>query len=312
MMLEALTTPRKPRIAIMGEFSAGKSTLCNLILGARPLPEKVTATRLSPIWMSKGTEGHHRVRLNGVPEPVTLENLESVEIEDTRVIRLFFDADLLDFCDIIDFPGISDPNMDSEVWERVLVEADAVIWLTHATQAWRQTEAAVWESVPEHVRENSILLVTRYDKLVTENDRRRVLARLRKETEGQFAEIFPISLTEALDGRDDFELWKSSGAADFTDYLVNMVQHLSTTLSARSQAAQAQGAQDQGPAQSAQAQAVPQKKSLEDALKEMAAPIPTTPAPEDDSQAAVTPRRVRGGRKMMRVRPARRSAAESL
>jgi len=38
-------TGRRPRIALMGEFSAGKSTLSNLLLGARPLPEKVTHFR---------------------------------------------------------------------------------------------------------------------------------------------------------------------------------------------------------------------------------------------------------------------------
>ena len=46
---------RKPRLAIMGEFSSGKSTLCNLLLGARPLLEKVTATQLPPVWLSYGS-----------------------------------------------------------------------------------------------------------------------------------------------------------------------------------------------------------------------------------------------------------------
>lgn len=282
-MNDAASAPRKPRIAIMGEFSAGKSTLCNLILGARPLPEKITATRLSPIWMAKGTGGHHRVLLDDTTEPVELENLQDVAIEDTRVIRLFFDADLLDFCDIIDFPGISDPNMDSEVWERVLVEADAVLWLTHATQAWRQTEAAVWENVPEHVRLNSVLLVTRFDKLITEKDRSRVLTRLRKETEGQFAQIFPISLVEALQGRNDFALWQSSGAAAFTDYLVSMVQ----SLSAGEPVARAAPA---APAQTPTVQTNPDES--------LSAEQPGEPQ-------RIAPRRVRAGDKMRKPRPDR-------
>ena len=36
----------RPRIALMGEFSSGKSTLLNLLIGEALLPTKVTATEL--------------------------------------------------------------------------------------------------------------------------------------------------------------------------------------------------------------------------------------------------------------------------
>ena len=52
MTAVADTEARKPRIAIMGEFSAGKSTLCNILLGQAPLPMRVTATRLPPVLMT--------------------------------------------------------------------------------------------------------------------------------------------------------------------------------------------------------------------------------------------------------------------
>ena len=40
---------RKPVIALMGEFSAGKSTLLNLLVGRNILPTQVTATRMPPV-----------------------------------------------------------------------------------------------------------------------------------------------------------------------------------------------------------------------------------------------------------------------
>ena len=221
------TAIRKPRIALMGEFSSGKSTLSNLLLGSRPLPEKVTATRLSPVWMAHGTQPGYRIDVDGTEAPIDLNHLETIDVDATRVIRLFFEAEVLEVCDLIDFPGISDPNMDSEVWERVLVDADAVIWLTHATQAWRQSEMAVWDTVPPEVQDKSILLVTRFDKLTNDRDKGRVMARLQHETHGLFDKIFPISLTEAVQGQNDFEKWDASGAEAFTTHLTQLIADLS-------------------------------------------------------------------------------------
>lgn len=221
---------RKPRIALMGEFSAGKSTLSNLMLGGKTLPERVTATRLSPVWMAHGTQDPYRIDLNGETEAVTLERLGEIPVEQTRAIRLFFEADILEVCDLIDFPGISDPNMSSDVWLRMLDEVDAVLWCTHATQAWRQSEAAVWDAMPETVTERSILLITRFDKLLTERDRARVLARVRHETKGQFAGVFPVSLTRALAAGDDTEAFGASGAAAFLEQLIETIENLVADL----------------------------------------------------------------------------------
>ncbi|MFC6688472.1 dynamin family protein [Jhaorihella thermophila] len=218
------TAPKRlPRVALMGEFSAGKSTLTNLLLSGTPLPVRVTATRLPPVWISRGQPDAMREDLNGNFWPIDAGDLESVSLDDTRLIRLTMEEEILHLCDLIDMPGISDPNMAPEVWERVLSEADHVVWCTHATQAWRQSEAAVWETVPEELRQKSLLLVTRFDKIVSPQDRDRVLARLRRETRGLFADFFPISLTEALKAGDDRTRWDTSGAEAFVARLVDLL-----------------------------------------------------------------------------------------
>jgi len=227
-------TGRKPRIALMGEFSAGKSTLSNLLMGQSPLPEKVTATRLSPVWISHGTRAPYRVDIDGTTEPILIENLESIPVEETRSIRLFLEADILEVCDLIDFPGISDPNMSSAVWERMLPEVDAVIWCTHATQAWRQSEAAVWDDMPQAVRENSVLLITRFDKLTNDKDRSRVVKRVSRETQGQFGGTFPVSLLQAIQAGEDYDRWEASGAGPFTAHLIDVIEKL-TALTARTE-----------------------------------------------------------------------------
>lgn len=213
--------PRKPRLAIMGEFSAGKSTLSNLLLGARPLPERVTATRLSPVWLNHGTANPVAMAIDGTETPIAIEDLDLLDVDSTRYVSMSLESPILEHCDLIDFPGISDPNMDSDVWERMLPEVDLVLWCTHATQAWRQSEAAAWDLVTETVRARSMLLVTRFDKLVTERDRARVLARVAAETEGLFAGIYPLSLLDALKATEaeDADGWDQSGAKTFASDL---------------------------------------------------------------------------------------------
>ncbi|HIE32691.1 MAG TPA: hypothetical protein EYP81_01400, partial [Thermodesulfobacteriaceae bacterium] len=80
----AIPARRKPRLALMGEFSAGKSTLSNLLLGADPLPVRVTATRLPPVWISYGERAATREDLNGKIHPLDVSDLEKVQLNETR------------------------------------------------------------------------------------------------------------------------------------------------------------------------------------------------------------------------------------
>lgn len=217
---------RKPRIAIMGEFSSGKSTLCNVLMGARPLLEKVTATQLPPVWLSYGPDDAYTMGLDGHAYDLDLAELELVSLETTEHVRIFMKSDILRYCDLIDMPGISDPSMSSEVWERMAHLADAVLWCTHATQAWRQSESGVWSTFPQEMRQNSLLLVTRFDKIVGESDRAKVLKRVKQETEGLFADVFPVSLLQAMRAGDDEAKWFDSGVDDFTKALFDIVHQI--------------------------------------------------------------------------------------
>ena len=217
---------RKPRIAIMGEFSSGKSTLCNVLMGARPLLEKVTATQLPPVWLSYGPDDAYTMGLDGVAYDLDLRDLEQVSLETTEHIRIFMKSDILRYCDLIDMPGISDPSMSPEVWERMAYLADGVLWCTHATQAWRQSEAGVWNSFPAEMRRNSLLLITRFDKIIGDADRAKVLKRVRHEVDGLFAGVIPVSLLMAMNAGDDEQKWVDSGADAFSTALFEIIHRL--------------------------------------------------------------------------------------
>lgn len=217
---------RKPRIAIMGEFSSGKSTLCNVLMGARPLLEKVTATQLPPVWLSYGPDDAYTMGLDGHAYDLDLRELERVSLETTEHVRIFMKSDILRYCDLIDMPGISDPSMSSEVWERMAHLADGVLWCTHATQAWRQSESGVWSTFPAELRRNSLLLITRFDKIVGDSDKTKVVKRVKAETEGLFSEVFPVSLLQAMRAGEDEDKWIESGADAFTKALFEIAHRI--------------------------------------------------------------------------------------
>ena len=213
---------RNPRIALMGEFSAGKSTLLNMLLTSNPLPVRVTATSVPPVWITHGPEAATRVRSDGSEEPFDLDELGTIGLEDTQFIRLSMQSDALEICDLFDMPGISDPNMSNTIWQNAFEEVDSVIWCTHATQAWRQSEAATWDEIAEKTNGNNILVITQFDKIRTERDRARLLSRVKKETQHVFRDVFPLALIDAINAADE-DSWQKSGAAAFSDYLVEML-----------------------------------------------------------------------------------------
>lgn len=214
---------RKRRIALMGEFSAGKSTLMNLLLGCDPMPVRITATRVPPVWVSHGPRGAVLEQSNGTQTRFSGDDFSEAPMENTDLIRFTMDSDILNLCDLIDIPGISDPNLDHETWLSLMGEVDCVIWCTHATQAWRQSEAALWEQVGAGVRGPNILVVTQFDKLRSERDRARVLARLKAEAGGAFEAIIPIATLQAINAGMDENAWRDSGGAALIERLVSML-----------------------------------------------------------------------------------------
>lgn len=216
----------KPCIALMGEFSAGKSTLANLLIGSSPLPTRIIATQLPPVRISHGNGEPYMVDLAGNETPLDLEALDHLDINATRFLQLFSTEELLTHCDLLDMPGISDPNMSSDVWERMINEAQAVIWCSHAVQAWRQSEAAVWAEMPSTFHDKSLLLLTQIDKVNSATDRERIVRRVQRETTGLFRAVLPISLLSAIQEQNDYDNWSRTGADEFVHQLIALLNDL--------------------------------------------------------------------------------------
>ena len=190
---------RRPTVAVMGEYSSGKSALLNCLLGQALLPTRVTATDLAPVWITSGPALRiYGLAPNGVLQPLTVEALTAAKSMNYVAIRVEMPARILDQIDIIDTPGISDPRMSSEIVERIASFSDFVVWCSPINQAWRQTELAFWRTMPERLKKHSILTLTRVDMMENPKDREKVIARCKTEASGLFSDVRPVSSALAL------------------------------------------------------------------------------------------------------------------
>ena len=237
----------KPNFGLMGEYSAGKSTMLNFLLGETVLPTRVTATNLPPIWLSYGLESICTgLKHTGETETFDVSELPIRGDRGYFVIRLTAPIAALTHTDIIDTPGISDPRLDESSLAFLQSYLDFVIWCTGATQAWRQSEKAAWSAFPEALQQRSILTITRIDKLRRSADLAKVLNRVKGAASQSFAQILPLATLQAIEAsadpelRSDNALWETSGGQAFMEAVEQAVFTSSTLQAERAQQAEAE------------------------------------------------------------------------
>ena len=77
---------------------------------------------------------------------------------------------------------------------------------------------------------HSLLLLTRIDKIMGDNDRRRLLKRVKAEAGGMFREVLPVSLLQAQKAGEDMDLLRESGLEAVLEALLQVIADLGPAL----------------------------------------------------------------------------------
>lgn len=147
-------------VVVMGEFSAGKSSFLNRLLGTDALPVAIlpkTATITRLVYGASDTAGPveiDREVADGI-ETTTISHQDFAELQRAarlhdiavaqdlariREVRVFLDEPLLTRLQLVDTPGFNhDLAMDNRTLG-ILDSADLVLWITDALQPAKQTE----------------------------------------------------------------------------------------------------------------------------------------------------------------------------
>ncbi|NEQ36008.1 MAG: dynamin family protein [Okeania sp. SIO3I5] len=224
---------QKFRIAAIGEFSQGKSTLLNALLGeeiqpVREIPCSGTVTVLKygkkkrvicRYKDGKEVEIPFREYQSKVTisESAALGNM-SEELALSEVEEIFFEHPDLDLCqsgvEIIDSPGLNEHPNRTAITKKLLEDTDAVIFLTNASHPLTLGERELIQTVKLELNGNNIdlpadnlfVLVNFIDLVRSQKNRRQIRKRLENFLLGEKpiiadeSRLHFISAQAALDG----------------------------------------------------------------------------------------------------------------
>ncbi len=231
---------RPLRVAVVGEFNAGKSTFINALIGADVAPTGILPTTASLHWLSWSPDPFVRVVLADGPDRVVSHEALKATLREIyeqsgclpREVHICAPIERLRRIELLDTPGFNAPQAEHALAaQRGVAEAHVALWILDAAQPLKDTERAMLqdigrEGVPVQV------LVNKSDRLepgqlplVLEHAERGLMA-LGVRSLGP---VLGLSAREALAGRlGDERALESSGWS-------GVEQMLSSTIVNRSQ-----------------------------------------------------------------------------
>ncbi|PRQ03546.1 Isoniazid-induced protein IniC [Enhygromyxa salina] len=209
-------------IAIMGEFSAGKSTFVNALLGEAVAPMGVLPTTNTINVFRRGTGRGARVHYRDASISTVsadeldpyLRNLDDEEANRIRHLEIDRVGERMGDAAVVDTPGLNALDEYHEKVARAFIEeADAVVWIFSATQGGTATEAGILGELREGGR--SVLgVLNKVDTLDSEADREELADYLREQLGEVLVEVLPLSATAALAHRTQPEAPDAANAPD--------------------------------------------------------------------------------------------------
>lgn len=214
-------TGRPPvRVAICGEVNSGKSTVMNAILRSRLLPDNIGQSERPLIRAQFRDEPGAQVRFSDgrVEEYDQIDDPK--KLHGAAEVRLWSDKPQIVGFEFVEIPMTNADDV-TEDDKAVMKEADVLIWVTIASQAWRLTEKSIVARFDDVLPEHRLIVVSRADKLRSKSDRQKLRSRVERETTDQFdACVFLHGANRTIDASEESQGdWHKSGGVEILSKL---------------------------------------------------------------------------------------------
>jgi tRNA U34 5-carboxymethylaminomethyl modifying GTPase MnmE/TrmE len=187
---------RPLRVAIVGEFNSGKSSLANLLIRFEGLPTAIVSSTRIPTLLYHSPRPHvFALQHDGFRKEV--RKAEAIAEAAISRLEVGLPSPRLRAIEILDLPGLADPRFERGMGDLLLQTADVVLWCTVCTQAWKESERIAWDSLPVRLRRYALLLATHSDLVQDVKDLPKLMRRLRQEA-GAFSDVLPVATSNAL------------------------------------------------------------------------------------------------------------------
>ncbi|ECP5270825.1 ATP-binding protein [Campylobacter lari] len=189
-------------IAIIGQFSSGKSTLLNLILQKECLPTGVVPVTFKPTFLRYAKEYFLRVEYeDGSDEIVDIDELSKFsdqrnELKETKSLHLFAPIELLKDITLIDTPGLNANDIDTLTTFKELSFMHSAIWLSLIDNAGKKSEEDAIRANAKLLERGGICVLNQKDKL-NQDELENVLNYAHLVFDKYFEKIIAISCKEA-------------------------------------------------------------------------------------------------------------------
>ncbi|MEA5510641.1 dynamin family protein [Crocosphaera sp. UHCC 0190] len=188
------------RVAVVGEYSKGKSTLLNALLGEKIQPVRTIPCTGTISVLKYGTQKRVTcVYKNGKQEEISLEQYQekasidkdiakgrfSEGLKKNPIKEIIFEHPNLELCKngvtILDSPGLNEHPERTAVTKQLLEDIDAIIFLTNSSDSLKQTEIELIQElkislnggISDQPASNLFLVVNKWDLLDDEEEQER-------------------------------------------------------------------------------------------------------------------------------------------
>jgi GTPase SAR1 family protein len=200
-------------VAVVGQFSSGKSTFLNALISKNILPTGITPVTSKVNYINYGSEYKLKITFkSGAEEFAPLETIEEFtdqrkhELKSVKYLTIYAPIEMLKDITFVDTPGLNSlSDDDTSVTKKVLKDVGGIIWLTLIDNAGKQSEEEVLKEYMQQFKNKSLCVLNQKDRF-DENQIEATTNYVKNSFSDYFADVIPISAKLALESREQHKM----------------------------------------------------------------------------------------------------------